>query len=192
MNDILPLYIIDVFSQVVSATETAVLTTIQENETEALGRTTIETVNYQKGHKVEMIQSLIEMDRAPTFQAKKYPMVWLVMDIKEHRGKRVGIYADVDLTLIIAHQTEQTRKVDDRYAKVFRPVLYPLYYEILNQVRLHNAILQSNADDITHDKIDRLYWGREAVGGNDRNKLTDFVDAIEITFLNLKFYFKTC
>lgn len=193
MNNITPLYIVDVIGEVVAATEAVVLATIQENEAVALGRTTIETVNYQKGHKVELIQTLIEMDRANAYQAKKYPLVYLVQDFTEKRGRRVGEYAEANLSIIIAHQTEQTRKVDDRYTKVFKPVLYPIYYELLEQIAKHPIIFQANGDDMGHDKTDRLYWGRVAAGGGtDQNKLTDFVDAIEITNLNLKFYFKTC
>jgi hypothetical protein len=193
MNKIMPLYIVDVIGEIVAAVQAAMLTTIQENETAALGRTTIETVNYQKGHKVELIQTLMEMDRANAYQAKKSPLIYLVQDFTEKRGRKVGEYTEANLNIIIAHQTESTRKVDDRYTKVFKPVLYPLYYELLEQIAKHPLIFQANGDDITHDKTDRLYWGRVAAGGgNDQNKLTDFVDAIEITNLNLKFYFNKC
>ena len=187
-----PVYIVDIMGEVVTAAKAEVLATLQANEAEALGRTTIETVNYQKGHKIELIQTLIEMDRANSFQTKKYPLVYLVQDFVEKRGRKAGEYAELNLNIILAHHTESTRKVDDRYTKVFKPVLYPLYYALLRQIALHPLIFQSNEDDIQHDKIDRLFWGTQAAGGNDRNKLTDFVDAIEITNMNLKFYFKNC
>lgn len=188
----MPVYVVDIFAEIVASVNLIVLPIMQANETAIFGRTTIETVNYQKGHKIELIQTLIEMDRSGTYQTKKYPLVYLVQDFTERRGRNEGEYSEINLNIIIAHHTEQTRKVDDRYTKVFKPVLYPLYYELLNQIAKHPLIFQSNGDDISHDKTDRLYWGRQAAGGNDQNKLTDFVDAIEISNLNLNFYFKTC
>jgi hypothetical protein len=188
----LPVYIVDIIGAAVQLAETNVLTTIQENETCALGGTGITTVNYQKGHKLELIETLLQWSKVPDYDQRKYPCVYLVQDFQEIRNPRPGIYADVKLNLILMHFTEQTYRVDDRYANVFKPVLYPLYDAFLEGLAKTPQIQQSNKDDIQHTKIDRLYWGRQAAGGNDRVALTDYLDAIEITGLQLSIYFKTC
>ncbi len=88
MNDMKPLYVVDVFREIVTAVENEVLTTIQTNETSALGSTKIETINYQKGHSKELIQTLMEMDRDQASNKLKYPLIWLVQDFTERRGRK--------------------------------------------------------------------------------------------------------
>lgn len=187
-----PVYIADIIGEAVASASDSILSTIQDNETCVLGKTGIVTINFQKGHKRELIETLIEMDRSQTHGQRKYPCVYLVQDFQETRNPRAGIYADTRLSIIIMHYTEQTRKVDDRMVKVFKPVLYPIYEAVLEALAKHPMIQQSNRESIVHTKTDRLYWGRQAVGGNDRVALTDYLDAIEITGLQLSFYFKNC
>jgi hypothetical protein len=127
-----------------------------------------------------------------TTEPLKYPCIYLVQDFQETMNPRVGIYADVRLNVILMHHTVQTHKVDDRMAKVFKPVLYPMYYALLESLSKHPLIQQSNARRIAHTKTDRLYWGRQAAGGNEKVALTDFLDAIEISGLQLSIYFKNC
>lgn len=188
-----PVYIVDIFQEVVMATAAKVLNTIIQNETAALQSSTITGINFQKGHKAELIETLLQMDRSPEYQAKKYPLVYLVQDFTEQRGRQAGVYAETFLQVLICHRTQPDRKVDDRYSQVFKPVLYPIYYELLQQLAQHKLVVTGDADALRHDKTDRVYWGRQRAGGpNDANQLTDFVDAIELNNLNIKFNFKTC
>ncbi len=187
-----PVYIVDIIGEVVADAAAKVLTTIQDNELVALGVNTITTINYQKGHKLELIETLLQMGGHRSTEPLKYPCIYLVQDFQESMNPRTGVYTDARLNVILMHHTEQTHKVDDRMEKVFKPVLYPLYYAFLEAIAKHPGIMQSNAESIVHTKTDRLYWGRQAAGGNDKVALTDFLDAIEITGLQLSFYFKNC
>lgn len=192
MSIVKPLYIVDIFADIVSRVENVVLSTIQANETAALGSTKIQGINYQKGHKIELIQTLSQMEANASTQQQKYPMVYLVQDFTERRGRSIKQYAEVNLQIFIAHYTEATRKVDDRMTKVFKPVLYPIYYELMNQISLEPLIIQADEQDIRHDKTDRLYWGTQSFGGNKEHSLNDYLDAIEVNNLTLNFNFKTC
>ena len=193
MNE--PVYIVDVIEEVVAATSAAVLSTIQANESEALQLPSlIQGISYQKCHFRELIENLIQADKSSTARYEKYPLIYLMRDFKERRGREAGIYAEVSLRIIIVHQTQQTYKITDREAKVFKPVLYPIYYEFMNQLFLHPMVNSAtDTDGITHDKWDRSYWGRNLQQGEQKQVLTDFVDAIEIENLALKITFpKTC
>ena len=186
-------YITDVIGEVVTAVKNQVLNTIQANETEALGRETlIETINYQKGHKRELLETLLQMDKSETNRYKKYPMVYLAQDFREEFNPTPGIYADTRLSIIICHQTKADYKVGERYDKVFKTVLYPIFNALINQLFKHPQIHAQSPDTIKGVKWDRLYWGRQAVGGVDATKLNDFVDAIEIENLQLKFKNLSC
>lgn len=188
----MPVYIVDIIGECVAEATQNVLSIIQANESQVLGRTGIQVINYQKGHKLELIETLVQMSKSSTYDALKYPCVYLVQDFAETRNPRTGIYADVRLNVIIMHHTDSTHKVDDRYDKVFKPVLYPLYDAFMNALAKHGMIMQYNKDSIPHTKIDRLYWGKQSAGGNDRLSLTDYLDAIELQNLQLSIYFKTC
>lgn len=187
-----PVYIVDIIGECVANAALNVLATIQGNETDIFGRTSIQAVNYQNGHKKELFETLIQMGQARSTDALKYPCIYLVQDFSEERNPRTGIYTDTRLNVILMHHTEAQHKVGDRYQKVFKPVLYPLYYAFMEALAKHPLILQGAQDDIRHMKTDRVYWGRQAAGGTDRLALSDYLDAIEISNLQLSFYFKTC
>ena len=187
--------IIDIIGEVVTATKNVVLSTIKSNEAAALGSTLIETINYQKGHVLELINTLSEMDRDTQSQLCRYPLIWLVLDIKEQRGREIGQYGAMIPNIIIAHYTEMTRKVDDRRAKVFSPVLEPIYREFMNQLSLHPSIMEGDPQAIQHDKIRRFFWGTQkeaVVSDKSKVRLTDYLDAIEISNLQLNLLFKNC
>ncbi len=195
----IPVYITDIIGEVVAAAKTAkyngtnvtLLQTIRTNETAAIESTLISTINFQYGHKKELIETLIQMDQNPDNQANKYPLVYLVQDFSEERGKAVGQYAEVSLNVIIAHSTRNDHKITDRMTKVFKPVLYPIYYQFMKFLAAHPMVNVINSDMIPHKKTDRSYWGRNAVGGTDALKLNDYVDAIEIENLQLKINYKS-
>jgi hypothetical protein len=189
----IPVYIVDVMAAVVGNVETEVLSQIQAAEVAALGTTLIQTINFQYGHKRELIETMMQWDRDPELKFQKYPLVYLVQDFKESRGKDAGIYAELSANIIIAHQTDQTYKITDRYANVFKPVLYPIYYSLLNQLSIYPQVNEGVQELLVHDKWDRSYWGRAAAGGStDRTTLNDFVDAIEIDNLVLKINILNC
>lgn len=189
-----PVYIEDIFGDVVSKTQTDVLSKIQAAETAALGQTGIQNINYQYGHFRELIQTLAQWDTDLSLRSQKYPLVFLVGDFKESRGKKAGVYADISPNIVICHQTEATYKATDRMAKVFKPVLYPIYYSLLNQLSKCSMTFAASPDLISHDKWNRKYWGTGPIqtGGSDNLMLNDFVDAIDIQNLELKIDYQPC
>lgn len=185
---ITPVYITDVIGQVVASTEAVILSTIIDNETAVQGSASpIQQLNYQFGHYNELIETLIQYDASQEERYNKYPLIWLRTDFRERRGQMIGIYAEVYLNIVICHATEQTFKATERMAKVFKPVLYPIYYELLNQLYFHGLSFAYDGELIPHDKYDRHYWGTSKVG-----KTTDYVDAIEIDNLVLKINYSNC
>lgn len=199
-----PVYITDIIGQVVTATMNAkvipgqtktLLQQIQENETATHdddSPSLIQTIDYQYGHKRELIETLLQKDKSDEERELKYPLIYLVQDFPEDRNKIPGIYAEVSLNIIIAHHTVNTHKITERYSKVFKPVLYPIYDQFIKQLCKHKQIHDVSELTLKHRKTDRSYWGRNAVGGNDQNKLNDYVDAIEIDNLILKINYNNC
>ena len=183
-----PVVIVDVIGDVVNKVSQAILSTLKSNASKTTGDT-ITAINYFYGHKIELIETLAQADNVGR---GKYPLVWLVADFAEDKGQEPGIDVDSTLDIVIAYQTKNTYKSSERYAMTFKPVLYPIYAELLNQIAKHPSIHDDDIGNIPHSKYDRLYWGRVAVGGNDKNMVNDFCDAIELTKLQLKFDLITC
>lgn len=187
-----PVYIADIIGEVFNSTMAAMvkpgktlLQIIQENETAALGSTMIQQLRYSKSSFAELVETLAQADKSGTERFKKYPLGHLVRDFAEERGLAPGIYADVSLTIFIIHQSECAYKVEDRESFVFKPVLYPIYYEFLNQLKKSKWVKNGDTGTFRHTKIDHMFWGDHQLQTNS-NILNDYVDSIEIRNLQLK------
>lgn len=178
-----PVYIQDIIGDVVTRVNTKLLTQLQAYDPK------IVAINYQYGEYKEVFNTLVQQGKADG-GAKKYPLVWLWMPITLDSGDRVGI-ADVSpLRIIIARWGNNTDKTAARYANNFKPVLYPIYLELLNQLYLDPRII-ADAKGIPHRHIDWPYWGGDSPP-EDANPFSDYVDAIEIKDLKINLLLKNC
>lgn len=182
-----PVYVVDIIGEVVDKVSAKVLTTIQTNQATATGKPTdILNIDYQYGHRLELIETLSQMSSSKTEKYQKYPLVYLMQDFAERLGAEPGIYADVTITIIIAHGTQMAYKMGQRMEKVFKPVLYPIFQELLVQLAKHPQVHVQSPESIEFTKWDRSQWGKQAIGGNAGTKVNDFVDCIELQDIRLK------
>lgn len=181
-----PVYIVDIFGSVVEAVSAAMLPTLQAYDSAITG------VHYLHGHPVEIIETLTQRDKSDTWRYKKYPLVALFQDFPESHNGQIGIDNEATLHIVIAYSSIATYKSPERYAKKFKPVLYPIYLELMNQIVLSAKFLNYGVSTIPHIKIDRLFWGKEGLYGNTGNVFNDMLDCIEIRDLKLKVNLKNC
>lgn len=139
---------------------------------------------YMYGHRVEISNRLILKDANSAQKYQKYPLVALRLDTPEKN--RDGMI-DYTLNIAIVMSTNRNWTADDRYTKVFKPVLYPLYESFLKQLNNSGLFTWSNGlhKRPKHTKIDRPYWGTTANEGNASNLFNDPLDAIELVDLEL-------
>lgn len=173
-----PRYIVDEFADIASKVSTKLLATLQTFDANITG------VHYLHGHPIEIIETLAERDKSGTFRFKKYPLIALFQDFPEEMGQ-IGYNGEARLHLIIARATQATYKAPDRYTKNFKPVLYPVYLELMKQIHYSKAFQTISETQIRHTKIDRLYWGKEGLYANEGNVFNDKIDCIEIKDLRL-------
>lgn len=181
-----PVYIVDIFGSVVEAVSTALTPTLKEYDSAITG------VHYLHGHPVEIIETLTQRDKSTKFQFDKYPLVALFQDFPENHNGQLGIDNEATLHIVIAYSSLATYKSPERYAKKFKPVLYPIYLELLKQIVLSSKFLNYGIQTLQHTKIDRLFWGKEGLYGNTGNTFNDMLDCIEIRDLKLKVNLKNC
>lgn len=115
-----------------------------------------------------------------------FPLVWLVMNFTEARGRRIDKYADASPSIIIAMPTEAEYTMQQRTDISFKPRLFPIYLELLNQISLEETLSVPVVEEIVHAKTDLPYWGGGDVNGpGTKNLFKHFIDAILIKDLKL-------
>jgi hypothetical protein len=163
-----PYYIVDVFSEIVGAVKTGL---------------NLSVLNYQYGYVEELNETLQQWSRTPSFAFQKYPLVWLAQPFTITRGT-LGLYGKIsDLRLFIITDSQKTLKASERMDQNFKPVIYPIYEELLNQIKLHPAVTLPNDyyGELPHNFTDRYYWGEA-----QEQVLNDVVDCSEISQLKIE------
>jgi hypothetical protein len=196
-----PVYIDDIIGEIVSDTANAVVikpyTTlvqqITQNEINATGSSLIQGIRYSKSSFDELIETLSQEDKSSSGRFTKYPLVHLVQDMVINRGADTGIFGTATVNIIFVHQTQQNFKTEERDEKVFKPVLWPIYYQFLEQLKKNNWVFQTDTTtgEFPHRVIKRAFWGNRNLQGS-KNILNDYVDAIEVQNLQLKINYSNC
>lgn len=185
-----PIIFVDIFRDIVAQVSADLLNDLQQLDPEITG------VHYLHGHPLEIIDTLRQRDRADWDHPEKYqryPLVALFQDFPERRYSEPGIAFSPRFHIIIANPTMPEYKSDQRYDFNFRPILYPIYNQLMYRISKHKMFMgYGGTDGISHTKIDRLFWGREGLYANEANVFDDFLDCIEIIDLELSTYSKFC
>jgi hypothetical protein len=165
-------YIPDIFSDVVARVATALNI----------------PVVFDFGHYADVTKRLIQKDGAIEVATRtKYPLVWMVTDFEERRAANPAYYMELpNLRFIICTNTDANYMMEERRDTTFKPILYPIYSEFLNQLTLTPELGRPNENQLPHSKYDRSYWGGQNEGDGNANLFNDYIDAIEIKGLNLK------
>lgn len=179
-----PVYVIDILREVVAKTEAKVLAEIIA----AAPNRGIVNLNFVPGTPLEITDVLDVMGKQPTGDPKRYPLIGVFLPIREGKGQRIGIEGIDSLRICIAMVSDATIRTPERYEKNFKPILYPIYYEFLNQLSLDKRIMSTGSNGFKHTKIDWPYYDPE----KQANAFNEFVDAIEIRDLELLIDLKNC
>jgi hypothetical protein len=168
-------YFVDVFGDVVAAVRAEYDTTNNEEP------------YYMYGHPREIAQRLDLKNRDDVEKFKKWPLVVLITDFSEDHDSDQDYSYEVSPTVLIVTNTNENYRSEETYENTFKPILYPIYEELLNQLRLSNYF-KKPGQLIEHEKIDRLFWGTSGAQGNEGLIFNTFLDAIELNFSSLKVF----
>lgn len=172
-----PVYVVDIIDDMVKKVS------LQLTPKLSLIENTITGVHYLYGHHNDIKKRLIEKTESNETKYTRYPLVALFQDFTETfdgSGK-----LKVKLQLIIGYHTEATAYMEDRYNKVFKPILYPIYSEFLEQISKSALFGSPETSTIKHEKIDRPHWGDPGAYGTTSYIFSDVLDAIEIRNIEL-------
>lgn len=139
----------------------------------------ISVLNYQYGYLPELNETLKQMEGDPAKFAGKFPLVWLAEPYEIARNT-TGIYGIANPDIFIFMATDKTYKAKDRMNNVYKPVLYPVYRELLNQIVLSPVFQHPLVSDIKHTVRKGYYWDEQ------RQVFNDAVDCLKISGLSLR------
>lgn len=167
----------ELIADVVSLTEEDVLGTLQcENDR-------IVKLNYQYGSLEEIRETLKRWSADKEKKYEKYPCVFLILDATEQMGTP-NSYGKHKVTIGIVYHTEQDYTADQRYGKVIKPILYPVYNSFVNNLLACGHFVAYDLQDIPHNKIDRVNMGKGEFLNLGEGSY-DYLDGIEMNNLEL-------
>jgi hypothetical protein len=137
----------------------------------------IPVLNYLYGYVEELNETLNQWENDPLKFELKFPLVWLSEPFDVAKGND---YGQTELTLYIINNTQADWKSSERMENNFKPVLIPIYQELLNQLAVSNVFTEMNADTIKHKATNRYYFGE-----GQKSVLNDVVDCLKISQLKL-------
>ena len=171
--------LVDIFADIVARVSGRLRARLTEYDPTVIG------VNYMHGAPLQIeaiLQSWNGVD-----SRKKYPLVALYQPFEETKGTVNGLDGIDNVRIIIARQSDNTWLPPQRYDINFRPVLYPVYDALLDEMQ-NEPRLQGNAlNEFNHTKTDWPYWT-----DNDKNPLKDYLDIIEIKNMKLSINTVNC
>lgn len=116
-----------------------------------------------------------------------FPLLWLVFNFDENITGNPAEFLNTSIQLLIMTPTENTYSMDQRDTINFKPILFPIYQELLRQIRSAVEFGKPSETDLKHTRTIRPYWGGGDLGGTDTDNLfKKYVDAVHIRNLNLR------
>lgn len=184
--EVQPVFIQDILEPIVAKVSAKLLPSLQAFKPD------ITAVHYDYGHPIEIIETLAQKSQTGEFVYNKYPLIALFLDAGLQRGREIGVYGEFTLHIAIINGTQAEYKAKQRDDENFKPVLMPIYLEFMNQIKKSGRFFITSADLIPHEPINRYYWGKQGLYGNEGNIFNDYVDCIEIKNLKLKVNINYC
>jgi len=145
-------------------------------------------VFYQYGSLIDIDNILVSYSQTVAFREKKYPAIFLIKKFVENKEKDPNIETEAHLQLLVVMGTDPNYSEADRYEKVFKPILYPIYETFINQLKKDSRVRTQNFGQLPHNKVDCSLLSSdykvETEEGTE-NLFSDNLDAIYISNLKL-------
>lgn len=177
-----PIYTVDVIRDSVSRMSARMLEKLQEIDPLIL------KIRFEYGHINDINKRLL------AYQNNREDVGVMVLLIEDYRNRhgQEGLTGIADLKVILVRLNQVAMTREQRESTTFRPVLYPMYYEFLRQLKISGKFQIYDETKIAHEHINRPHWGDPALYGNKEYPLKGVYDAIELNFTDLKTYLDNC
>jgi hypothetical protein len=171
--------VVSAFRRITQRTEAALLTDTSIN----FGSDLPKKVYFMQGNVKEIVARLQKMTDA-SMDDKKFPLIALFRDFEEDvidEGRQFAAKCTPRIAFITL--TQPSYLSDEREAKNFLPILYPIFNEFIHQITLSQEFGMPTEDQLKIKKTDCYFFGSNLA---NKNIFNDYVDAIQIDSISVQ------
>jgi hypothetical protein len=152
----------------------------------------LEQPYFMYGHPIDITRQLQLKDLNEDQKYEKYPLICLLLDLQEKHKQKVNYEYSVSPTVLILAETDINYTSEQRTISTFKPILYPIYLELINAITDSSHLIIDG--DPVFTKTDKYFWGKEGIKmrGYDGLIFNDHLDGIQLDFEDLKVYKQNC
>lgn len=139
-------------------------------------------LNYQYGYIKELNETLQQWAKNSTTAPLKFPLVYVEQPFNVNRGSTAAFFGTIDvIRIFIIKDTRPNWKAKERMDNNFKPLILPIYRQLLVELDMSTAFHTQGVERIQHTVQDRYYWGEAQA-----SVLDDAVDCAIVTIRNLQ------
>ena len=138
-------------------------------------------VSYLFGDWEYISNQLVLWSKSPETSALKFPIICLLSPFTEERAEKTRV--ELEFYILVNTWKNYTNEEREQYS--FDGVLRPVYRHFLSEIRKEPRLDFPQPGVIPHRYTENYRYGRVGVLGADGKPFRDFIDAIEITHMEL-------
>lgn len=182
--------IIEIIADVVKATakECNIVVTYRDDTTESIA---CPDINYIFGNAQYVKDSLDTMSKATSTNDMKFPLIALFCPYKEQRDLP-DYFSKATVNILIACSSSKEWSNEERLARSFQNILRPIYRRLKEELLADGRIDFGYNDLIPHEYSENYSYGRYGAHTGTGDALSEPIDAINISNLELKIKNNSC
>lgn len=183
--------IIEIFRDVVKATAEdchIVVTHYRSDESEEIA---CPEINYTFGNSRYVKDKLDELSKTPQGNEKKFPLIALFCPFQEQRNSAY-YFNKATVNVLIACSTSKEWSNEERLVYSFQNILRPIYNRLLSALMEDGRIDFGYNGIVKHNYSENYSYGRYGAHDGTGDAVSEPIDAINITNLELIVTNQTC
>ncbi len=182
--------IIEIFNDVVKATADGCTIVVSSRNGETREMECPE-INYVFGNSQYVKDHLDELSKTPKGNDMKFPLIALFCPFEERRNNS-EYFSKATVNVLIACPTSKEWSNEERLERSFRNILRPIYNRLLEALKEDGRIDFGYDDVVRHKYSENYSYGRYGAHTGTGEQVSEPIDAINISNLELTITNQTC
>jgi hypothetical protein len=182
--------IIEIFNDVVKATADGCTIVVSSRNGETHEMECPE-INYVFGNSQYVKDHLDELSKTPKGNDMKFPLIALFCPFEERRNNP-EYFSKATVNVLIACPTSKEWSNEERLERSFRNILRPIYNRLLEALKEDGRIDFGYEEVIRHKYSENYSYGRYGAHTDTGEQVSEPIDAINISNLELTITNQTC
>lgn len=182
--------IVDIFADVVAETakDCTIMQTFPDGKEQTIA---CPAVHYIFGNGQYVKDHLDELSKAVNGNASKFPLIALFLPVKESRNNP-DYHSTAKVSLLIACSSDRRWSNEQREVYSFRNILRPIYESLKKALAEDGRLDLGYEDIIPHEYSENYTYGKYGAMTSAGDEVSEPIDAINITNLEIKIIKLNC